>query len=506
MLRGLCSFQARRALADRTLSVHYRLGSAGASRRLASSVQALHSGGGYGEPRAPSTSQPAVDVEKVQRALAYESAAGYPNAQGKRRFAEFAAEALAAALPSLSRAPDAIAIVSGPAARIAGAVEASAEEAQQETARVGEEIEFDAGSADLQPGQALARAASSEAPAFLDGIAVASDADVDVASDSQSDESSSAKTALPKRIVNPQTLRFREQFVQTAVAASQTRQSVRGPQQHGQGEQRTAEWRALRDGRLTASAFGNALGFWDEGRVSLWEEKLGLKPAFAGNAATEWGTNSEELALGHYGAITGHSVQSCRFQVLRDDDVHGWLGASPDGLIEGLVASPAAPSPVLAPAISMPKLDERFEGQGQGVLEIKCPFNRGNPASGTPWATAQWYYMPQAQGLMEIFDREWCNLYCWTPNGSAIYHIPRDRIYWAMCFDVLSEFWWAHVIPAKHLLAEGRDQEALAHRPTARHPLTLRLKEYSKTMVRGMPTMHFPALPSQQPLANFQYF
>ena len=37
--------------------------------------------------------------------------------------------------------------------------------------------------------------------------------------------------------------------------------------------------------------------FWDGGRSALWEEKLKLRPRFAGNAATMWGTSSEELAL-----------------------------------------------------------------------------------------------------------------------------------------------------------------------------------------------------------------
>lgn len=48
----------------------------------------------------------------------------------------------------------------------------------------------------------------------------------------------------------------------------------------------------------------------------------------------------------------------------------------------------------------------------------------------------------QVQGLMDIFDREWCNLYIWTPKGgSGLYHIPRDRRYWADCFVVLADFW-----------------------------------------------------------------
>ena len=57
---------------------------------------------------------------------------------------------------------------------------------------------------------------------------------------------------------------------------------------------------------------------------------------------------------------------------------------------------------------------------------------------------------------MEVFDRQWCNVFVWTPNGAALYHVPRDTAYWRVCFDVLAEFWWAHVVPAKHALAAGK--------------------------------------------------
>lgn len=66
---------------------------------------------------------------------------------------------------------------------------------------------------------------------------------------------------------------------------------------------------------------------------------------------------------------------------------------------------------------------------------------------------------------MDIFDREWCNVFCWTRSGGyAIYHVPRDRVYWTSCFEVLGEFWWQHVVPAKHLLAHGEVEAALALR------------------------------------------
>ena len=62
----------------------------------------------------------------------------------------------------------------------------------------------------------------------------------------------------------------------------------------------------------------------------------------------------------------------------------------------------------------------------------------------------------QVQGLMDIFDRDWCNVFVWTHNGAALYHVARDTAYWRACFDVLAEFWWAHVVPARHALAAGK--------------------------------------------------
>lgn len=49
--------------------------------------------------------------------------------------------------------------------------------------------------------------------------------------------------------------------------------------------------------------------------MELWEEKLGVRKAFEGNAATEWGTAHEAEALRRYVAITGHVVTGMGFQV-----------------------------------------------------------------------------------------------------------------------------------------------------------------------------------------------
>lgn len=83
--------------------------------------------------------------------------------------------------------------------------------------------------------------------------------------------------------------------------------------------------------------------------MDLFNEKVGLRPSFEGNMATDWGAAHEAEALEQYTAVTGHAVQACRFRVLREDDVHGWLGASPDGLVDGLLASPGSiPAPPFA--------------------------------------------------------------------------------------------------------------------------------------------------------------
>lgn len=124
----------------------------------------------------------------------------------------------------------------------------------------------------------------------------------------------------------------------------------------------------------------------------------------------------------------------------------GWVGASPDGLLEC--------------------------SQENGILEVKCPFNKGKPEKGLPWTNMPFYYMPQLQGQMEIMDRNWVDLYCWTPNGSTIFRISRDRSYWQLIHGVLREFWWENVIPARELFVLGQEEEAKSYKPESTHKLT----------------------------------
>ncbi len=55
------------------------------------------------------------------------------------------------------------------------------------------------------------------------------------------------------------------------------------------------------------------------GRQALWEEKLGLAPKFAGNAATRWGTRQEADALLRQAATQAHAQTYCMDSVLAFD-------------------------------------------------------------------------------------------------------------------------------------------------------------------------------------------
>uniref|UniRef100_A0A803MUA4 YqaJ viral recombinase domain-containing protein n=1 Tax=Chenopodium quinoa TaxID=63459 RepID=A0A803MUA4_CHEQI len=163
----------------------------------------------------------------------------------------------------------------------------------------------------------------------------------------------------------------------------------------------------------------------------MWLEKIGAIEPFSGNLATCYNNINEEEALERYKILTDKSVVFPKFQILNNNNFNGdgWLGASPDGVVEENV----------------------YGLPSEGVLEIKCPFFDGDINKAFPWKRIPLYCMPQAQGLMEILDRDWMDLYVWTPNGSSLFRLYRDVEYWDAIKTALDDFWWNHVQPAKEL-------------------------------------------------------
>ncbi|KAK6922351.1 YqaJ viral recombinase [Dillenia turbinata] len=215
--------------------------------------------------------------------------------------------------------------------------------------------------------------------------------------------------------------------------------------------QRSDEWFALRKDKLTTSTFSTALGFWKRNRrFQLWHEKVYTTDALtlesAARHAMEWGVLNESAAIERYKSITGREVSSYGFAI-HSDEQFDWLGASPDGLLGCFPDG--------------------------GILEVKCPYNKGKPEIGLPWSTMPFYYMPQVQGQMEIMNRDWVDLYCWTPNGSTIFRVHREREYWLLIHGILQEFWWKNVIPAREALLLGKEEEEIKlYAPKSTHNQT----------------------------------
>lgn len=161
--------------------------------------------------------------------------------------------------------------------------------------------------------------------------------------------------------------------------------------------------------------------------------------------AMEWGVLNEAAAIDRYKSITGREVSLLGFAT-HSEERFEWLGASPDGLLGCFL--------------------------GGGILEVKCPYNKGKPEVALPWTTMPFYYMPQVQGQMEIMDRDWVDLYCWTPNGSTILRVCRDRGYWELIHGILREFWWENVVPAREALLMGKEEEANSYKPASTHRQT----------------------------------
>ena len=216
--------------------------------------------------------------------------------------------------------------------------------------------------------------------------------------------------------------------------------------------QRSDEWFALRRDKLTTSTFSTALGFWKGNRrQELWHEKVFVSDAQSTeasiNSAMQWGMLNEAAAIEQYKSITGRDVSLLGFAI-HSEEQYNWLGASPDGLLGCF--------------------------PGGGILEVKCPYNKGKPEMGLPWSTMPFYYMPQVQGQMEIMGRDWADLYCWTPNGSTIFRVCRDRSYWELMHGILREFWWENVLPAREALLQGKEEEEAVslYKPASTHKQT----------------------------------
>jgi len=155
-----------------------------------------------------------------------------------------------------------------------------------------------------------------------------------------------------------------------------------------------------------------------DSRQKLWRQLTGREEKFAGNSATEWGSDNEHHAITAYEVHTGDIVQSAGGkQGFVISASHDWLGCTPDGYVGSDI-----------------------------VVEAKCP------ASLQVYGKVPDHYMPQIQGQMFITERKLGHFVCWTPEGFEVHEVPFDDQYWDECLKLLSDFysyWKSDQEPAK---------------------------------------------------------
>lgn len=161
-----------------------------------------------------------------------------------------------------------------------------------------------------------------------------------------------------------------------------------------------------REGRLTGSMVGAALGMNKYcSRQEAWR-LLTKRKVFEGNEMTEWGNEHEKDALMAYEVHTGDIADyALDDQVFFIDPINDWLGCTPDGF------------------------------NGIKLLEFKCPYSQKIPDD------VPAHYMAQCQINMMITQRPACHLAYWTPTDFKIFEFGRDDEYIEKSLPILKEFW-----------------------------------------------------------------
>lgn len=152
--------------------------------------------------------------------------------------------------------------------------------------------------------------------------------------------------------------------------------------------QGSAEWHAIRCGRITASSIADVMakGSGQTRRKYILKkagERITGRVADSGfsSAAIEWGHECEPLARLMYELETGNSVTEVGFV-----EANGYLGVSPDGLIGD-----------------------------DGLIEIKCP-NTSTHIDYVDRDKVPATYVKQIQCQLWVTGREWCDFVSFDPR------------------------------------------------------------------------------------------
>ena len=187
-----------------------------------------------------------------------------------------------------------------------------------------------------------------------------------------------------------------------------------------QYEQRSPEWFAQREGKLTSSDAGTVLGLnpYQKPHEVLFK-KCGFDPKpFVGNIATLHGQKYEDEAIDKYCDLTNQV--NYNFGLIAHEDVHHngdyyWMAGSPDGIA----------------------IDKDNSNAEPVLLEVKCPYRRKIKFGKIPE-----YYLPQVQLNLFICDLKVADFIEYLPpNTMNIVRVYRDQKWLDKNVPVLQAFW-----------------------------------------------------------------
>lgn len=143
-------------------------------------------------------------------------------------------------------------------------------------------------------------------------------------------------------------------------------------------DQLTPEWHQAHIGRITASTAAACLGHCPHtSRQKAYRMIVGTE-AEKENSFMTWGKENEDKARTAYECVSGAFVARTGFWVHPEFD---WLGASPDGLVNGA-----------------------------GLVELKCPAK-------LPEAVPL-HHRIQCLIQLAVTGRQWCDYLAWTTEGT----------------------------------------------------------------------------------------
>jgi len=198
-------------------------------------------------------------------------------------------------------------------------------------------------------------------------------------------------------------------------------------------EQGSEPWLTWRKSGVGASEIAAVLGISPfKTAHGLWQEKTGAVEGFKGNAATQRGSDLEEVACEAYGDVKGNTKVNTANTCLTHDS-YTFIKASLDGWID----------------------DET-------IIEIKCPLAKNYEAMKEEVPA---YYIAQMQQQMLVSGARRCVFWVFDPElGGYATMVEADSEYFEIIIKAATDFW--HKVEMFTWQSGGIDEliNELAHR------------------------------------------